>query len=383
MPDTNNGVKEVNMTSEGANLTSTKSDLALDYKLKTPEERTIYVKELLSKLPPEKQTHKLIENLTNYILAALPRDRRILTDNRMVTIDKRETSFEGLSEKFETNTDAIYDLFTDNKNQFLVPKISITAEDLEKIPELRTVKETIDTLKTMYQSATGKRKYLLKKQIIEFCRDQYIIKQLHYQPPQVNAQRTFPNTAAPAFDETYSLSADGTAIETDGNMCLGNPDHVSLLLCNYSELKQSSYDAFNSDMYYLLQDLEDCIEAALPDAHPLYYEILILKIDGLSNAEIHDELLKKFGKTYTPEYISCVWRKKIPKLVADEAKQKYLNYYYTEKARGKWKKCSCCGQIKLAHPLYFSKNSTSKDGFYSLCKECRSKKQRRKSTEED
>ena len=41
---------------------------------------------------------------------------------------------------------------------------------------------------------------------------------------------------------------------------------------------------------------------------------------------------------------------------------------------GKWKKCSRCGQIKLAHNNFFSKNKTSKDHFYSICKCCRNKK---------
>jgi hypothetical protein len=53
-----------------------------------------------------------------------------------------------------------------------------------------------------------------------------------------------------------------------------------------------------------------------------------------------------------------------------------LDYYYQEIEKGKWKKCTRCGQIKLAHNKYFSKNKTSKDGFYSICKECRSAKNR-------
>jgi hypothetical protein len=46
----------------------------------------------------------------------------------------------------------------------------------------------------------------------------------------------------------------------------------------------------------------------------------------------------------------------------------------TNEEYGKWKKCSRCGQIKLANNRFFSKNSTSKDGFYSICKCCRNKK---------
>jgi hypothetical protein len=154
-------------------------------------------------------------------------------------------------------------------------------------------------------------------------------------------------------------------------------------LTNYSYFKEDSYDRINSDMHYLLQDLEECADAALENSNPIYYEIMILKIDGLTNKEIQAELLEKFGKTYTPEYISCIWRQKIPKLIAEEAKRRYLDYHFTEEECGKWKKCSRCGQIKLMHPLYFSKNCTSKDGFYSMCKECRKKRQSKKTQEGD
>ena len=49
-------------------------------------------------------------------------------------------------------------------------------------------------------------------------------------------------------------------------------------------------------------------------------------------------------------------------------------YNHLDVEKGKYKKCSRCGQIKLAHNKYFSKNKTSKDGFYSICKCCRSQK---------
>jgi hypothetical protein len=42
--------------------------------------------------------------------------------------------------------------------------------------------------------------------------------------------------------------------------------------------------------------------------------------------------------------------------------------------KGTYKKCSRCGQIKLANNKYFSINKTSKDGFYSICKCCRNSK---------
>ena len=57
-----------------------------------------------------------------------------------------------------------------------------------------------------------------------------------------------------------------------------------------------------------------------------------------------------------------------------QAQKEWLEWYYTEKEVGYWKRCSRCGQIKLGHSKFFSKNKSSKDGWYSICKECRNKK---------
>ena len=98
------------------------------------------------------------------------------------------------------------------------------------------------------------------------------------------------------------------------------------------------------------------------------------KIDGMQNAQIRDVLLEEFGIEHSLEYISSLWRNKIPKLIASAAEDQYLDWYYFNEEKGKYKKCSRCGQIKLAHNKYFSKNKTSKDGFYSICKCCRNSK---------
>ena len=82
----------------------------------------------------------------------------------------------------------------------------------------------------------------------------------------------------------------------------------------------------------------------------------------------------EFGIKHSLEYISSLWRKKIPKLIASQEEDEYLYWYYLNIEKGKYKKCSRCGQVKLAHNKYFSKNKTSRDGFYSICKKCRNSK---------
>ena len=44
------------------------------------------------------------------------REKKILTDNRMATVNKRECSFEGLAAQMENGEDGIYGLITNNKN---------------------------------------------------------------------------------------------------------------------------------------------------------------------------------------------------------------------------------------------------------------------------
>ena len=124
----------------------------------------------------------------------------------------------------------------------------------------------------------------------------------------------------------------------------------------------------------MMEDLDNLIEDTLKDKYPLYYKLLIYKIDGRQNIDIQELLEAEFGIRHSVEYISSLWRNKIPKLLAEQEKKNYLIWHYTERERGNWKKCSRCGEIKLANNKFFSKNKTSKDGFYSICKDCRNKK---------
>lgn len=124
-----------------------------------------------------------------------------------------------------------------------------------------------------------------------------------------------------------------------------------------------------------MQDFDKLLEKALADS-PMYERLVQLKIDGATNAQIHSILEEEFHETRAIEYISILWRTKIPKLIASVAEDEWLEDYYLNIAPGSYKKCGCCGQIKLALPKYFSKNKTSKDGYYSICKECRSTKKK-------
>ena len=349
--------------------------IKLDYSLETPSERNELVKKIIDKTPPEKLTNRYLEILTDYIIFAMDKEERkqkkILTDNRMVTVNKRETSYEGLIGKFENGEDGIYSLIANDKNIIFTPKVSITQEDIDTIPALKQLRDAIEQVEKEEKIATGKRKFLLKKQLIEMRQDQYVIKNSYRKPIYcMNVTKTFSKVD---LDEKIIITAEGE-VKSNGLINLFDAKHISALLCNYSKLKQNAWGNFYSDSYFLMEDLDTLVDKTLKEKYPLYYDLVIYKIDGKQNVEIQTLLSKEHGIKHSVEYISSLWRNKIPKLLAEQAQEDYLIWYYTIKEKGKWKRCSRCGEVKLAHNRFFSKNKTSRDGYYSICKACRNKK---------
>ena len=352
--------------------------IKLDYTIQSPVERNELVKKIIASLPPQKLTKRYLEVLADYIIFAKTKEERkrqdsVNTDNRLITINKRQTSFQGLVGKFENGEDGVYNFFTEDKNIIFTPKISITEEDLEEIPALRELRNAIEQVEKAAKTARGKRKFLLKKQIIQMRQDQYVIKTSYKQP--IFCLNAVKNFSSMSFDDNISISQDGK-IKDKSLISFMNPKHVSALLRNYSRLKEDCYGKFYTDGYYMMEVLEELVDKALKEKYPLYYSLLIYKIDGKSNLEIQDLLKKEHGIRHSVEYISSLWRNKIPKLIAEQAEIDFLHWYYLEKEKGKWKKCSRCGEVKLAHNKFFSKNNSSKDGFYSICKQCRNKRKR-------
>lgn len=287
----------------------------------------------------------------------------------MATVNKREKSFEGLADQMENGEDGIYSLITDNKNIIFQPKISITQHDLDTIPYLRQLRDSIEQWEQALQKVKGTpQAYVIKKALIEMRKDQYIIKQA-YQKPIIPCKLTRSTKFHVPLDDNSTL--DGQQVTVRG-ASLMNPKVVSAILCNYSRLKEDSYGQFDGDTWYLIQAFEDTCDKALTD-YPIYQRILELKIDKRQNNEIQTILSEEFNTTYSVEYISSLWRNKIPKLIATEAYEDFLIWQYKQR---KWpmKKCTKCGQIKPAHNQFFSRNKTSADQLYSICKKCRNKK---------
>lgn len=376
--DTQEKVNELQVAEDG--------HIKLDYTLETPEERNELVKIIISNTPPEKLTSKYLKAMADYILLACKdeiKEKKILTKSRLTnTIKVREVSLEGLSASFEnkyaegsknnSGEDYVYNLIIENdKNIILTPKQKITEQDIEEIPGMRKLIDEIKRLENeVFPHTKGQQRYSVKQNIIALYKDTYVLKASYR--GSINYSNPINSATSLEIYEDITIDKDGELI-INSNLSLLIPKHVSAILCKYSKLKENSYSKFNSDFYYMMLYLDEVAEEALKD-YPIYNDIVTYKIDGLQNKEIQQRIEKDYGIKYSVEYISSLWRNKIPKLIAETAQKRWLKWHYTEEEKGCWKKCSKCNCVKLAHPKFFSKNKSSKDGFYSICKDCRNKK---------
>lgn len=343
----------------------------LDYTLESPEERKQLVEKILEECP--NPTPQYLETLADYLVLCMEKqekkERKLLTENRMATVNKRETSFEGLVSQLENGEDGIYGMISNDKNQIFQPKVMITKKDVEEIPGLAQLREAIKMWEQKLKTASGRDAFIIKTAIIELRKDQYVLKDA-YRKPIIPKNITRSKHFIP-LESDFSFDDEGFVVPEGVSLC--DPKVVSAILCNYSLMKQESWGEFEKDLWYLMQEFDEVADAALKD-YPLYDRICEYKVDGLQNIDIQEKLQMEFGIKHSVEYISSLWRNKIPKLIASEAEDRLLNWYFLNEMKGKYKKCSRCGEIKLAHNKYFSKNKTSKDGFYSICKKCRNSK---------
>lgn len=264
-------------------------------------------------------TPKYLEILSNYILAAMTkeekRETKFLTENRMVTIRKHETSLEGLMDKFEGNEDGVYGLFGEaDKSRYLTPKIEITAADIAEVPGLSDIVDAIHSIEERIKTAQGRDRFILKQTLIELRREQYILKNSYRCPVNITPTHGGGRKHVDLAERRYINEAGEP--ESTGLISLFKEDHVSALLIHYPLLKETTVGQFDNDFLYLTEEFEALVARALTSEHPHYYDIVKMKWENKQNIEIKAMLQEKYNIIHTAEYISCLWRSKIPKIIA-------------------------------------------------------------------
>lgn len=157
----------------------------------------------------------------------------------------------------------------------------------------------------------------------------------------------------------------------------GELEHVYELFGQLNELEEE-LDALplESNLKKLLDTLRYYI--ALTDLNEVQAEILDLKINKVKNQDIADTINKKYGKSYTANYISTIFRQKIIPQINATAQFHALvieNMCFEEN----FKKCTGCGEWLLIDATNFVRKARSKDGFSTKCKKCdRADRQKKK-----
>jgi hypothetical protein len=145
-------------------------------------------------------------------------------------------------------------------------------------------------------------------------------------------------------------------------------EHVYQLLNYLCELRDASYEAdITSNLTSLLRTLNFYIEHA--DLSDIQREILTMKLGKKKNTDIAWDINHKYNKSYTPNYISTIFRQRIIPKINEAAvmhKEIISNIFFPEN----FKKCSTCGELKLRCPENFTRKSRANDGFASRCKVC-------------
>lgn len=334
--------------------------MKLDMSIESVEGRKEYLYELLDSM--DNPTGRELERMADYLIFASEIERRgpLLTANRMVTVNKRETSMEGLTDKLEGGESAFHALIHEDRNTILTPRTQITQHDLDTIPELRKLREAIDDWAPRVKEMEGLDRYRATRMLIDMRRDQYLVRASFR-----------PVTYSRSYVQPPSRNEGVWNGEAEDHIDLRDPRHVSHILANYSALKQDSHEDLKSEVKWILEDLDSTMGRALED-EPVLEQILISKIDGESNESIQKTLEEKYGVTHSQEYISSLYRNRIPELIVDQKREDWVDYMYTFVLKGDYKQCTRCNEVKLAMNRYFSINRTSSSLFYSICKVCRS-----------
>jgi len=129
-------------------------------------------------------------------------------------------------------------------------------------------------------------------------------------------------------------------------------------------------------------NLENLLETlnfyeSIADLTDIQQEILRLKEKKEKNIDIAGYINKKYGKSYTANYISTIFKQKIIVKINEAVKlhqDTIENCFFKEN----FKRCTDCGRILLLDGRNWVKKSRSKDGFQNRCKRCERELRKRK-----
>ena len=286
--------------------------------------------------------------------------------NRLKTIYAHETSYEALTEKFLEGDSKVQSLTTQTPQALFKPSKVPTPSSYH--PLLATMRSALHywEAKKEENNLPPKERATIEHTIIELRKDiQILINAL--KPPMGRA--TTPQVKH-HIDVDIPLNIETIPKLTALTLCSRTPSGSNRQQsCSGSvEVEISSEIELGSDLHCLLLDLSTLIKdcAAKGLLPPLYVDILCLRTQGYSNAEIATKLQPTTGRTLSSSFLSTCYCRTIPKILAKEYQRSLLLNNQSLPRRT----CGKCGQALPEHPFFFSFDSKAQR-YYSICRDCR------------
>lgn len=311
----------------------------------------------------------LLEKMADYILYP---NRSAYRSKKRKT--KRIEENEILTNNVENYIENQKELEINDKNNNAISVAIVLKEDIKKYKEIEQIYKAINQYRRLRLNLKNKPKYIqysdlkkINKAISQLQEDARIVKELL--SGMIEFKRLGFTTTEYNFNfDTFYWDKNGEYKLVSRNaLDFLDKKHIDGLISFYSALKQSSFEDCQGQMKYILMFLEYLIDnAPLKDYERDY---LVWYIDGLSTKQIIDNLKMKYGFDWKDGNIQrCknIILDKIVKFYEDD----YEEWFYTFKAKGKYKKCSKCGKIYLANRKYFRKQDDCKDGLRPECRNC-------------
>lgn len=395
--------------------------LKLDFSIVSAKDRAEAVNKWYQDNPDYRPTKKELETISNYILygkdpyinkkgeydETLPvkkwtnctQRKEIEIKSKYGTWDKKHPI--SLDETMENPAFFEVDLLTPK----VIPKAikqNFARESNADIPTIEFLWSAIDKIEKALendQNLTPTERYKMRHMVIEMRKQQYTMREA-YKPPVVlhgSNKKTgiyiqdWDEKEIAWIDKNSSYGVAPMGFYHKGDARFEDPLSLQEEKDDWGYNKDATYiiDFCNKDhidkIVYFLEDLETyCSVYFMSDKQGIidtfwYYvkecalgemleDILRMKIAHITNDNIAKMINKKYEKKYNSNYISTLYTKICGK-IAKTADLRF-RYYINRMNPEKFKRCSCCGKMKLRTTEEFTRKSRNSDGLNNKCKEC-------------
>ncbi len=370
--------------------------------------------EAIRSIPLETLTLTELETVTNYVLYGKDEDGTSVVDRKEVEIKTKFNSynkqkFVSLDEMMESPTFDENILQKDHTHYKKV-KPSIDKDKAATVPGMAQLWQEIEQLQHTLDQNSGKEpmqegtkilstkdQYYLKHYLIQLRTQQYYLMDSYfptimgkknkgeYHEDQFRFQMSYPifprgtckskddkDFQHPYYDNVApaqaSLDSEIEKLDRENKPYFDfrNEEHLYYLILHYQDLRSWIEGYPEAPLWELIWTLDFYIgKAKLSEQQRLIVEG---KKAGLSNKEIRVKLNEELGIDHQVNYISTIWKKAV-KLIVEAVELNYDEYLCKDYKKA-WKKCRCCGEIKLMDQRNFVKKTKSIDGFTNRCKSC-------------